>query len=394
MFRQPTAYREARRHVPIVPLGTIAHVMRTARGAGLVATLALVLTSCGLAALSSPALAPEFAAPAAVPAEAVRPAPLDVTRLTIDPAPIAKVVLPEQPKVAVKAALPAADLGDVRHIWQTLNNCGPASVVMVLSTFGIQADQEVARLALRGPDVRRGMSPVGVDPWVRDLYGLRAVWRNNGTNDVLKKLITNGFAPMVTQWMEDPSVSRIAHWRSVVGYDDAKGVFYSNDPMRGRYVPLDYDWFGKVWQPFSYRYLVVYRPQDEALVKAIVGDQWSERAMRDAYYERAKQEAVARTDSASLLAFGEAAYQDGHFDEAVSAFQQGLALGSAEGVFTLRGSYPQALRAIGRDADAATALQRLNATALVPTVSAPPPDGTALQLAIERALGEPVHFTP
>src|SRR5206468_10402949 len=140
-----------------------------------------------------------------------------------------------EPQVAVKATLPRADLGDVRQQWQSLNNCGPASVVMVLSTFGISADQEQARLALRGPDWRRGMSPVGVDPWVKELYGLRAAWRNNGTSAPLKALLSNGFGAMVTQWMEDPSVSRIAHWRSVVGYDDAKGVFYSNDPMRGRY---------------------------------------------------------------------------------------------------------------------------------------------------------------
>jgi hypothetical protein len=289
--------------------------------------------------------------------------------------------------------LPAADLGDVRHLWQTLNNCGPASVVMALSTFGITADQDVARLALRGPDVRRGMSPVGVDPWVKELYGLRAVWRNNGTAAQMKTLISNGFAPMVTQWMEDPSVSRIAHWRSVVGYDDTKSVFYSNDPMRGRYVPLAYDWFDKVWQPFSYRYLVIYKPQDEALVKAIVGDQWSDRAMRASYYERARQEALTRSDAASWLAYGEAAYQDGRFAESVAAFERGLALGSAEGVFTLRGSYPQALRALGREQDAARIQQQLSATAAVPTVAAPPPDSTALRIAVERMLAEPVHFS-
>jgi hypothetical protein len=363
-----------------------------ARAAGVTVGLALVLTSCGLAATASPALAPEIiAAPRPDPAPVAQPVAMPATA---EAALLPKVVLPPlAPAVAAKATLAAADLGDVRHLWQSLNNCGPASVVMVLSTFGITADQEEARLALRGPDWRRGMSPVGVDPWVKQLYGLRAVWRNNGTAATIKSLISNGFAPMVTQWMEDPSVSRIAHWRSVVGYDDAKGVFYSNDPMRGRYVPLAYDWFDKVWQQFSYRYLVVYRPEDESLLRTIVGDQWSERAMRDAYYERARSEAAIRRDAPSWLAYGEAAYQDGHFDEAVAAFQQGLALGSAEGVFTLRGSYPQALRAIGRDADATRVQQQLNATAAVQTVAAPPPDNLALRLAVERMSAEPVHFT-
>src|SRR5207249_8003612 len=88
---------------------------------------------------------------------------------------------------------------EMRHIWQSLNNCGPAAVVMALSTFGIDESQEVARLALRGPDVRRGMGPQGVDPWVKENFGLRAMWRNNGTNALLKQLVANGFAPMVTQ---------------------------------------------------------------------------------------------------------------------------------------------------------------------------------------------------
>ncbi len=117
------------------------------------------------------------------------------------------------------------------------------------------------------------------------------------------------------------------------------------------------------------------------------------RVMRDAYYERARQEALVRRDPASLLAYGEAAYQDGRFSEAVAAFEQGLARGSAEGVFTLRGSYPQALRAICREQDALRVQQRLSATALVPTVAAPPPDSTALRIAVERMLQEPVHFS-
>src|SRR5438309_11049529 len=96
-------------------------------------------------------------------------------------------------------ALPArAAVGPSRHLWQTLNNCGPASVVMALSTFGIEADQEEARLALRGPDVRRGMGPGGVGPWVDQLYGLRSISRMNGTVELIKRFVANGFAPMVT----------------------------------------------------------------------------------------------------------------------------------------------------------------------------------------------------
>src|SRR5207245_1535070 len=214
-------------------------------------------------------------------------------------APDAAVTAPVAIQTVEPKAAPASAALDMRHLWQSLNNCGPASVVMALSTFGITADQETARLALRGPDVRRGMGPQGVDPWVKELYGLRSMWRNNGTNGLLKQLVANGFAPLVTQWMQDPSVSRIAHWRAIRGYDDALGTFYVNDPMLGNFVPLSYRWIQDNWQPFSYRYMVIYRPEDEALLKAIVGPEWSESRNREAFYQRTKAEALAQDTAAA-----------------------------------------------------------------------------------------------
>ena len=358
------------------------HVMRgLPRSAAITAVLALLLTACGLAATTSTALAPEPRPHQAAEAIAGPATRASTSAVAPEPVLLQKIAAQPEPIVGLKPTLAAASTAAMKQVWQSLNNCGPASVVMLLSTFGIDADQETARLALRGPDWRRGMSPAPVNGWVDQLYGLRAMYRTNGTNALIKTLISNGFAPMVTQWMEDPTISRIPHWRAVAGYDDRAGVFYANDPMRGRGVPLTYQWFDKNWQPFSYRYLVIYKPEDEALLKAIVNADWSERAMRQRFYERARTEALERSDSASWLAYGEAAYQNGMFVDAVSAFEKGLSLGSGEGVFTLRSSYPQALRAVGRAADADAAAQRISGVAA--TVAAPP-DSFAMTLALER----------
>jgi hypothetical protein len=284
------------------------------------------------------------------------------------------------------APLPAhADVGPMRHVWQSLNNCGPASVVMALSTFGIAADQEVARLALRGPDIRRGMGPAPVDPWVAELYGLRSVSRLNGTIDLLKGLVAQGFAPMVTQWMQDPSISRIAHWRTVRGYDDAARTFYVNDPMLGANVALSYDWFNANWQPFSYRWMVLYEPKDEGRLQQVVGLDWAERSMRDRFYERARADAYAQNTSPAWLAYGEAAYQDGWFAEAVAAFDRGMQLGSAAGVFTVRSSYPLALRALGRQNEANSAAASLAALTTTPAAVVQSPDRYATYIANARA---------
>jgi tetratricopeptide (TPR) repeat protein len=258
---------------------------------------------------------------------------------------------------------------------------------MSLSTFGITADQETARLALRGPDWRRGMGPQGVDPWVKELYGLRAIWRNNGSNDLLRRLVANGFAPAVTQWMQDPAISRIAHWRTIRGYDDALQTFYVNDPMLGSFVPLSYQWIQNNWQPFSYRYLVIYRPEDEALLKAIVGADWSESRMRENFYERTKAEARAQNTSAAWLTHGEASYQSGHFEDALAAFDKGFSLGSPVGVFTVRSSYPQTLRALGKLGEADRAQASLSSVSAVPSSTvASPPDYFAVWMAFRRTL--------
>ena len=360
-----------------------------ARGAATTAVVALVLTACGLAATTSPALAPDVVSHQAVEAvKAVAPA----AQKPPEHAALLQKFAPE-PQAVAKPTLAAASTAPMRHIWQSLNNCGPASVVMALSTLGVDVDQETARLALRGPDWRRGMGPQSVGPWVGELYGLRSTWRNNGTNAVIKALISNGFAPMVTQWMEDPWVSRIAHWRAVAGYDDRTGAFYVNDPMRGRGVALTYEWFDKNWQQFSYRYMVIYRPEDEPLLRAIVGEEWNDRVMRQRFYERGRMEALERNDAASWLAYGESAYQNGLFAEAVAAFEKGLALGSATGVFTLRSSYPQALRALGRDKEASAAQQMLSGISSVPATVAAPPDAIAVQIAQDRARLDGVLFS-
>jgi peptidase C39-like protein len=286
----------------------------------------------------------------------------------------------------VNATLPAkADVGPMRHLWQSLNNCGPASVVMALSTFGIEADQEEARLALRGPDVRRGMGPGPVDPWVSQRYGLRSISRMNGTIDLIKHFVASGFAPLVTQWMQDPSISRIAHWRTVRGYDDELKVFYVNDPMLGANVPLSYEWFNANWQPFSYRWMVLYQPADAARVQQIVGPDWTETGMRDRFYARAKADALTQNTSSAWLAYGEAAYQDGWFAEAVAAFERGMQLGSAAGVFTVRSSYPQALRALGRQGEANSAAATLANLTATPAAVAQSPDSYALFIAFGRA---------
>lgn len=359
--------------------------MSTRAPAGLALAIAILLAGTVLGLRSEPTAANDtVSAPVHAAAVVVTSVPADVAAAI---APLAEPAVAKAESLPTPKDAPAAlVVDDMKHVWQSLNNCGPAAVVMALSTLGVDVHQEVARLALRGPDVRRGMGPQGVGPWVKENFDLRSTWRNNGTNALMKRLIANGFVPMVTQWMQDPSVSRIAHWRTVRGYDDAKGVFYVNDSMLGNMVPLPYDWFARNWQSFAYRYMVIYRPGDEPLLKAVLGADWSDSYVRQAMYERARSEALAQDTNFAWLAYGEAAYANGIFDEAVAAFERGFNSGSASGVFGVRNSYPQALRALNRRAEADIVAQKISGVTPVPSTVAPAPDPTALYLMFRRTL--------
>ena len=316
------------------------------------------------------ALIPTAPAPEAVLAPP--PAPASLPALDLAQMVTAKDAAAE----STVAARPAARQADIplTHVWQSLNNCGPASVTMILSSMGIRVSQETARIPLRGTNVLRGMGPQGVDPWVSAQFGLHAFARNNGTDALMKSLISNGFAPMVTQWLYDPP-SRISHWRVVRGYDDDAGVYYVADPMRGAAVPLSYQWFNDNWRPFQYRYLVLYRPEDLPLLRTILGQEWNDVPSRLSYLARARGEATAIGSSEAWLSYGEAAFQAGQLEESVKAFERGLQLGSTNGVFNVRSSYPTALRLLGREQEANAMASRINSQQPTsPSLTTPNPE--------------------
>ena len=179
--------------------------------------------------------------------------------------------------------------------------------------------------------------------------------------------------------------SRGSHWRTVRGYDDDATSFSVNDPMLGANVPLTYEWFNSNWQPFSYRWMVLYEPKDQGRLQQLIGPDWTESGMRDGFCTRARADAYAQDTSAAWLTYGEAAYQDGWFAEAVDAFERGMSLGSVVGVFTVRSSYPQALRALGRQNDANDAAASLATLSATPSTVVQSPDRNATFLAYERA---------
>lgn len=161
--------------------------------------------------------------------------------------------LPETP------TLPAAKtLVSNYHVFQTFNNCGPASLSMALSFYGIKASQKELGDQLRpyqnpqGDNDDKAVTLQEVGEKAEE-YGLLYYLRPMGTPELIKQFIYNDIPVIALTWLKDDEY--IAHFRIVKGYDDGKGVFIQDDSYQGKNLEYLYRDFNRLWSAFNYQYI-------------------------------------------------------------------------------------------------------------------------------------------
>jgi uncharacterized protein len=174
---------------------------------------------------------------------------------------------PTHPGVAVVPSGVAGSVGSLPQIWQTYNNCGPASVAEVLAHWGIARTQDQVQRVLRADNNPRGMAPYGVPNYARSL-GLRALLGVAGTPRLLKALVTNGFPVIVNQWYS--VADHVRHYRPIQSYDDRQGVFVSSDPFGGPGHAIAYADFAAMWAVSNDRFIVLFPPAKAPLLGAVL----------------------------------------------------------------------------------------------------------------------------
>ncbi|MDB5045698.1 MAG: putative peptidase precursor [Deinococcus sp.] len=172
---------------------------------------------------------------------------------------------------AFSNALPASQtLDNIRHEYQALNNCAPVTALTLLGYYGTQVTQAQAAAAMKdGPN----------DPQVTSLelaaylgrFGLQSVIRYAGDADLVRELVSRGL-PVVVQQRLQPG-SNVAHFRTVYGY--SAGRFLISDPLRGPSLSLTTSEFNELWRYYNGEYLVTYPSSKEALVREVLGTDWS-----------------------------------------------------------------------------------------------------------------------
>ncbi|MFN8475473.1 MAG: C39 family peptidase [Anaerolineae bacterium] len=206
------------------------------------------------------------------------------------PVPVPPDTLAPQPSPAVDPTIavvtpdtPASVLLDpVGRVWQTLNNCGPASVSMILAYYGHRVSQADAQTALRPDPQQWGMLAGAVPPYVAQ-FDLEARILDRGTIDNVKALLDKGVPVIVAQWLSE--ANPLPHYRVVVGYDDARGVLIVNDPDLGFGRSMTYADFNDLWDVYNNLYMPIYPQSDAPQLESVLGTQWDETVSQVALFK-------------------------------------------------------------------------------------------------------------
>jgi hypothetical protein len=217
------------------------------------------------------------------PSPTLAPTPTSTSAPVPQPTPLPPVgSLPEQ-----------AFLASMNHEYQKLNNCGPVSLAAAASFFGSEITQFDAADVVKGSPEDRNVSPPEMVDYLRSL-GLGAVYRVNGNEVLMRRLLANDLPVIVHQWLVRPHDGvLVGHYRVLRGYDAAHNQFIANDPYVGPQLTMSYAQFDEWWRPFNRGYIPVYRPEQEALVAGILGEDWDE----ETNHRRAQAQAQAETQT-------------------------------------------------------------------------------------------------
>lgn len=243
-------------------------------------------------------------------------------KIQISPSLLTEQQLPIPKVPGTQAILPQA-----RSIPQTFNNCGPATTAMALEYFGHIVSQEETKSKLRTNADDKNVFTYEIAEYLKNDYGIQSKLQFGGDVQRLKTLLANGFYIMIEDWLH-PNED-IGHNTLIHGYDDSESVFYFDDSYLGNQTKIQYELFdSSQWKAFNREYLVMYRPEQEPLLRSILGDEWDFTTM----YQHATDDARAEiqkneNDMHAWFNLGTSLYALRQYSEAKDAFERSRAIG-------------------------------------------------------------------
>lgn len=210
--------------------------------------------------------------------------------------------------------------------YQTFNNCGPATLSMILSFYDISKSQKELADEMRpyqhpkGDNDDKTIFPNEFVSWV-EKFGLKAVYRPNGSIELLKLFTANEIPVVVKTWLR-PNED-IGHFRVVRGFDEKAQVIIEDDSFFGPNRRISYFDFMSLWQPFNYGYIPVYKPEKEQVVKTILGEEQDEEVVWWRAINRAKKESELDPQNIyPIFNLSTSYYHVGEYQKSVAEFEK------------------------------------------------------------------------
>lgn len=157
------------------------------------------------------------------------------------------------------------------------NYCAPANLYMALNYWGWSGTVYDVGDTMKPFQDDKNVMPYEMGDFILENTDYGAVIRYGGTLETIKNFIANGFPVLIEKgtYILETTTNRMGwmgHYNFVNGYDDGRGVFIIQDSLLGADYEIAYDVIEKEWRAFGNTFMLVYPPEREGEVFALLGD--------------------------------------------------------------------------------------------------------------------------
>ncbi|GAP61642.1 hypothetical protein ARMA_0065 [Ardenticatena maritima] len=149
-----------------------------------------------------------------------------------------------------------------------------------------------------------------------------------GDLPLLKRLLAAQFPVIIETWFLPEPDDGMGHYRLLIGYDDAEGVFIANDSYNGPNLRLPYAETDALWRVFNRTYVVVAPPERADALRAVLGPLSDSANMWAHSLAQAEAAVTAAPDDAfAWFNLGTSRLRTGDIAGAVEAYDRARVLG-------------------------------------------------------------------
>lgn len=262
-----------------------------------------------------------------IPTQTPTPNSSASTRPTLTP------VIPPGPTQAARstpASLQSADvlLTGFRHIYQTWNNCGPATLSMNLSFYGWPGGQADAAKFLKPDPEDKNVSPDQMAAFAQSA-GYNAIARIDGSLALIKRFLDAGIPVLIEKGFEpNPEDGWEGHYELIIGYNESRREVVAMDSYTGPDQAVTYDALDWYWSHFNRTFIIVYTADRAETVMQLLGADADVASNAASALATAQAEAAAQPGNAfAWFNIGSSFTALNDYEAAAAAYDQARGLG-------------------------------------------------------------------